>query len=197
MRLFVAIDPNVKVIASLTELVRRLAPLAPMRWVHPGNMHVTLKYIGEWEEGRLDDVVGALSQVRVAGRIKVSLAGLEFFPRYPAPRVFWVPVERTPALRQLKSSVDRELMKVGIPGDVSPYAPHLTLGRLRKGCDLTEMREAMEELPSREFGTLEPDSFAIYGSKVTPQGAVYSKIEEFPFLMRFPARQPASLARHL
>ena len=47
MRLFVALDLNTKVIANLTELVRRLAPMAPIHWVHPRNMHVTLKYIGD------------------------------------------------------------------------------------------------------------------------------------------------------
>lgn len=183
MRLFVALEPNTKVIANLTELVRRLAPMAPVRWVHPRNMHVTLKYIGEWDENRLDLVTDALGRVRITSKVKVPLAGLGFFPYAPSPRVFWVIAENTPPLRQLASSVDAQLSRLGIAPEVRPFVPHLTLGRLRGQCDLTEMNEAIEELPSREFGTIEPETFALYGSMLTQNGPVYRKVEEFPFLM--------------
>lgn len=183
MRLFAALEPNTKVIANLTELVRRLAPMAPVRWVHPRNMHVTLKYIGEWDEERLDLVTSALSRVRIASKVKVPLAGLGFFPYAHSPRVFWVIAENTPPLRQLASSVDAALARLGIAPEVRPYVPHLTLGRLGGKCDLTEMNEAIEELPSREFGAIEPETFALYGSMLTEGGPVHRKIEEFPFMM--------------
>lgn len=194
MRLFVALEPNTKVIANLTELVRRLAPMAPVRWVHPRNMHVTLKYIGEWSEDRLDLVIDALSRVRITSKVKVPLAGLGFFPYEHSPRVFWVIAENTPPLRQLASSVDSRLARLGIAPEVRPFVPHLTLGRLRGHCDLTEMNEAIEELPSREFGTIEPETFALYGSMLTEDGPVYRKIEEFPFIMPVSAELEPELA---
>ncbi len=197
MRLFVALDLNTKVIGNLTELVRRLAPIAPIRWVHPRNMHVTLKYIGEWNEDRLDDVIDALGQVRVTSKLKVSLAGLGFFPHARSPRVFWVIAENTPSLRKLASSVDTSLSRLGIAPEVRPYFPHLTLGRLPARCDLTEMHEAIEELPSRDFGYIEPESFTLYGSRLTPNGPIHTKIEEFPFLMRIPRSYSTRLARRV
>ncbi len=183
MRLFVALEPDPKVIANLTELVRRLAPMAPVRWVHPRNMHVTLKYVGEWDESRLDVVVDALSHVRINQRLKVSLAGLEFFPHGPSPRVFWVTAENTLPIRQLASSVDARLSRLGIPPEVRPFMPHLTLGRLPGQVDLTELHEAIEELPSRDFGNLEPEAFVLYGSTSTPSGTSYNKIKEFRYLL--------------
>lgn len=183
MRLFVALDLNTKVIANLTELVRRLAPMAPIHWVHPRNMHVTLKYIGEWDEDRLDEVVDTLSRVRIQAKVKVPLAGLGFFPYPRSPRVFWVIAENTPPLRQLASNVDSRLSRLGIAPEVRPYVPHLTLGRLRGECDLTEMHEAIEELPTRDFGAIEPESFSLYGSSLTESGPIHRKIEEFPYQM--------------
>lgn len=183
MRLFVALEPSPKVIQSLTELVRRLAPMAPVRWVHPRNMHLTLKYIGEWDESRLDQITGALGQVRIRQKFKVPLAGLDFFPRGPSPRVFWVTAENTPPLRQLASSVDTHLARLGIAPEVRPYMPHLTLGRLQGHVDLTELHEAIEELPSREFGSLDPDHFVLYGSTLTPDGPIHRRVQEFPFLL--------------
>ena len=197
MRLFVALEPNTKVIANLTELVRRLAPMAPVRWVHPRNMHVTLKYIGEWDEDRLDRVTSALSRVRIASKVKVPLAGLGFFPFAHSPRVFWVIAENTPPLRQLASSVDAALARLGIAPEVRPYVPHLTLGRLGGNCDLTEMNEAIEELPSRDFGAIEPETFALYGSMLTEGGPIHRKIEEFPFTMSVSGELEPELAlRH-
>ena len=197
MRLFVALDLNSKVVANVTELVKRLAPIAPIRWVHPQNMHVTLKYIGEWDESRLDEVIDALSRVRVTSKLKVTLAGLGFFPYGRSPRVFWVIAENTLPLRRLASTVDVCLSRLGIAQEVRAYFPHLTLGRLPAGCDLTEMHEAIEELPSREFGTLDPESFTLYGSKLTKDGPIYTKIEEFPFLMRVPASFSPRMERRL
>lgn len=197
MRLIVALDLNSKVIASLTELVQRLAPMAPVRWVHPRDMHITLKYIGKWDERRLDDVIGALDRVRVARRIKVSLQGLEFFPYARSPRVFWVPAENSPQLRQLASNVDSCLSRLGIAPEVRPFLPHLTLGRLQGKCDLTELHEAIEELPSRDFGEIMPETFSLYGSRLTKRGPFHSKIDEFPFLMRIPRGYEMRPARRL
>ena len=195
MRLFVALEPNSRAVTSLTELVRRLAPIAPICWVHPKNMHISLKYIGDWEEDRLDEVVDALNSVRFVGTLKFALAGLGFYPTAQDPRVFWVIAERTPSLLQLASRIDMALTRLGVAPEVRSYFPHLTLGRLPAGCDLTELHEAIEELPSRDFGFIEPDSFALYSSRRTPQGPVYTQIEEFPLLMRVPKVEAPRLAR--
>lgn len=194
MRLFVALEPNSRTVTALTELVRRLAPMAPMRWVHPSNMHVSLKYIGEWDERRLDEVIETLDRVRVPMRVTVRLAGLGFFPHGLSPRVFWVIAENSTALRQLASSVDTRLAALGIAPEVRPYVPHLTLGRLRAECNLTEMHEAIEELPTRDFGSFPVESFALYGSMLTRSGPVYRKIEEFQYHAPTAVVRPARLA---
>ena len=112
MRLFTALELNSKVIAHLTELLRRLSPYGGIRWVHPLNMHVTLKYIGEWPGERLEEVICACSEV------KLPSAGMGFFPDARSPRVFWVGAENIPALRKLASSVDTALQPLGIAPEV-------------------------------------------------------------------------------
>ncbi len=182
MRLIAAIELNSKVVANLTELVRRLRPVAPVRWVHPQNMHVSLKYIGEFPESRLDVLLRNLSDVRVTQPIAIPLAGLGYFPNADRPRVFWVGAENTAPLRQLASSVDAALAPLGVVPEVRPYQPHLTLGRVFEGEPLEELHNAVEDLPSREFGTLSPDRFTLFESTQTPAGPVYRRLAEFPFL---------------
>ena len=57
MRLLAALELNTKVITNLTELVRLLRPSGSIHWIHPQNMHGTLKYIFNWEVHRVDTVV--------------------------------------------------------------------------------------------------------------------------------------------
>lgn len=185
MRLFVALELNPKVVACLTELVRRLRPYAPLRWVNPQNMHLTLKYIGEWPVHRLDEVIRNLNEVKLPPSepvLNVPLAGLGFFPNTRSPRVFWAGAENTPALRQLASLVDAKLQPLGIAPEVRPYQPHLTLARLRENVNLDDLYRAIEDLPSREFGNLTPEQFVLFESTLTPSGPIYRKIAEFPFL---------------
>ena len=181
MRLFTALELNAKVVANLTELLRRLQPYAPIHWVHPQNMHVTLKYIGEWEVYRVDEVVSALSGVRGPASLNVPLAGMGFFPNARHPRVFWVGAENIPALRRLASNIDAQLQPLGIAPEVRPYFPHLTLGRIREGEALDDLHLAIEDLPTREFGTVSPDRFVLFESTPTNSGVIYRKVTEFPF----------------
>lgn len=181
MRLFVALELNSKVVMNLTELVRKLIPVAPVRWVHPQNMHVTLKYVGEWPPHRLDRVVRALSEVEASSPINVPLAGLGFFPSALNPRVFWVGAENTPALRQLASGVDAALAPLGVAPEVRPYMPHLTLGRMLESSGLDAMNRVIDELPSRDFGTISPDRFVLFESSGAGESSVYRKLAEFPF----------------
>ena len=185
MRLFVALELNPKIIANLTELVRRLRPYALLRWVHPQNMHVTLKYVGEWQVNRLDELIHNLSEVRLPPTepvLNVPLAGLGFFPNARSPRVFWAGAENTTALRQLHSKVDAALQPLGIAPEVRPFQPHLTLARIAEDDSLDDLYRAIEDLPTREFGLLNPDQFVLFESSVTPAGPIYRKVAEFTFV---------------
>jgi 2'-5' RNA ligase len=190
MRLFVALEPNSKVVANLTELIRRLGPVAPIQWVHPRNVHLPLKYIGDTPTKGVDAVIQALSTVEITTALSIPLAGLGFFPTVGEPRVFWVGAENTSALRQLATGVDTILQPLGVVPEVRPFQPHLTLGRVMEGHPLDDMRTMVEELPSREFGVISPDRFGLFGSTVTANGPEYSKLAEFPIAVPVAAPTP-------
>jgi 2'-5' RNA ligase len=190
MRLFVALEPNSKVVANLTELVRRLGPVSPIHWVHPRNMHLPLKYVGETPTKGVDAVINALSNVQVIAPLNIPLAGLGFFPTNGQARVFWVGAENTSGLRQLATGVDTILQPLGVVPEVRPFQPHLTLGRVMEGHSLDDMKTLVEELPSREFGVISPDRFGLFGTTVTSAGPEYSKLAEFPISAPVAATAP-------
>lgn len=126
-RLFVALPLPDTVKRSLEPLQRGLGDL---RWLAPDQQHVTLRFIGEVDNGRLEEIAQALALVE-GWPFELRLSGLGHFPPRGEPQVLWVGVEKSDALASLKRRVDRVLTAVGLPADSRRFAPHVTLGRAR------------------------------------------------------------------
>lgn len=179
MRLFTAVDPSPEVHQNLVRLLERLRPEARLRWTRPDNLHLTLKFIGEYPEGNLPQLEAGLRAVEWPGPFEVRLRGSGFFPNERAPRVFWVGVEAGPKLGALADRIDKALTGLGILAERRPYSPHLTLARIEDRAPLERLREAIKALDSGEIGTFRPDRFYLYRSQPGPGGSVYSRIGEF------------------
>ena len=193
MRFFVALQLSPKVTTSLSDLIRRLEPCSGLHWVSPRNMHLTLKYIGEWPSEKTEEIIKCLNEIRMPLRemiLNIPLAGLGFFPNSHQPKVFWAGAENTPGLRQLASVIDSALQSVGVAPAVRPYQPHLTLARINDDALMDGLLRAIEDLPSREFGVISPDRFGLFESNLTENGSSYRKIAEFPFLKQSVDKSP-------
>ncbi len=86
IRSFVAIDLDPLVLDALQRLQAELARVrADVRWVRPTGMHVTLKFLGPVEPGRLEQARAALQRVEQL-KEPVGAIGLQI-QEIPAPRV--------------------------------------------------------------------------------------------------------------
>jgi 2'-5' RNA ligase len=183
MRLFAGLDLPPGTVHSLEELMDRLRPLARIHWSPPANLHITIKFIGEWPEARVDELKTALSAVEPRVPVAIHVHRVGFFPNPHAPRVFWCGIE-APGLAALAASADRATAALGIPAETRPFSPHLTLARIKERIDLQPLREAIAGLPSLDFGRFEAVSFFLYRSTLRPAGSVYTKLAEFPLSIR-------------
>jgi 2'-5' RNA ligase len=142
MRLFVALTlpPEVRREAGRRiEAERRKLPRA--RWVHADNLHLTLVFLGEVEEGRVAALSTALTAAFGAHPPPtLQIVGAGTFPppsrRGRPPRVAWIGVScatGVEALRALHRDVSAAVQgAVDVTLDDRPYAPHLTLARPRE-----------------------------------------------------------------
>ena len=131
MRLFVALNLPKKERARIYRACKVLRECElPVRWVDPEHYHVTLKFLGEVREDRMEGVQDALNHVASA-TVKLDLAveGFGAFPTIRRPQVIWVGIEPSPALRCLKQDVEWALMACGFDRETRAFHPHLTLGR--------------------------------------------------------------------
>ena len=179
MRLFAGVDIPDEVKAALNSLLTRLRPLAKLSWSRPENLHITTQFIGEWPEERLDEMKAALASVPWSGGIEIAIKGLGWFPDARRPRVFWAGVDGGEALQKLARATSQAIEKVGVAIGDRPYAPHLTLARMRDPVPLDTLHKAIEALPSGcgfDFGAFRAECFHLYLSA----GGKYTKLTTFP-----------------
>ena len=83
------------------------------RWVDPANYHITLRFIGDIDEGLARDIVQALGDRRPREPIEVTLDGLAAFGG-SKPRSVHARAKATPALADLHAEQERLVERVGL-----------------------------------------------------------------------------------
>ena len=181
MRLFTGLDLPPAVVRNLEDLLDGLRPAARIQWSPPTNLHITTKFIGEFPEARLRELIDALGSVGSGSPIAVRIARVGFFPNPHSPRVFWCGIE-APGLPDLASATEEATAALGILREERAFSPHLTLARIKERLDLQPLREKIAALPSLEFGSFEASRFFLYRSQLRSGGSVYTKLAEFPLV---------------
>lgn len=134
MRLFVAIDLPEQIRERAAKIKKELAKgVAGVKWVEDHNLHITLKFLGEVEDSRLDEVTSAIGRaVADENKFTLNLGTVGCFPGYRRPRVIWLGLTgETGQIHKIGEALDRFLADLGIPFEKN-RKPHLTLGRVRE-----------------------------------------------------------------
>ena len=187
MRLFVALEIPSKVRDNLAALISELravdaaASKNKARWVRAENLHVTLKFIGNVDAGKLDAIRAASSEVSSGGAVELCFRGLGFFPNEKRPRVLWAGIVASPNLAPLAAGLNTRLEKLGIPRETREFAPHLTLARFDPPGVSESLRAAARENAAREFGAVRTGEFHLFESKTRPTGAEYLRLSSLSF----------------
>ena len=173
-RLFVAIRPP-REIRDL--ILRTMGGISGARWQSDDQLHLTIRFIGEVDRHLADDVHAALGGVHHP-RFEIALNGIGAFDRRGQAEAVWAGVAPHAPLETLHKKVDQAIARVGIEPEQRAYLPHITLARLKRGSGpIGNLLEQSGGLTSAPFSV---DHFALFESKLTPDGAVYSIVERYP-----------------
>lgn len=183
VRAFVAVKINEDTIKALGEIIGELKEShADVRWVHPENIHVTLKFLGNIETGKIDSIKQGLSRAAKGFSpfsLKVKGVGAIPNPRYP--RVVYVGLtEENQNLKTLAAAVESELEFLGFAPEKREFLPHLTIGRVKSFRAKTMLMMKMREFHSREIGSILVEDFYLMKSELNPGGAIYLDIARIP-----------------
>lgn len=181
MRLFVAVHLPEEIRERLGTVQDRLRlAQGDVSWVKPGNLHITVKFLGETEPKRLDRIRSALADAAQGTAVfAAEVAGVGTFGGR-IPRVVWVGVRggATP-LVALARAVEDALAGVGIAKEKRGFTAHFTLGRVRSPRNLEALLEALRAEPVEGFGTVRVDQFSLMESELNPSGSIYTVRERF------------------
>ena len=182
MRLFIAIQIPEDIRAALGALIRELRGLAPhAKWVRAENLHVTLKFLGYAEAGKLAAVQTALAAVRSEQAVQLEFRGLGFFPNEKRPRVFWSGMEATSNLKTLAADVDQTMHGLGFPLEERPFVPHLTLARFEPPGISGKLLDAIHARMRESFGSLTTTEIHLIESTLKRTGAEYTTVQTVRF----------------
>lgn len=148
-----------------------------VRWVRPEGLHITLKFLGNVPEERLQAIKEAM-ETALSGLapFEVRVKGVGAFPSLRNPRVLWVGVEDEEGkLKGVFKALEKALQKLGFPREERPFSPHLTLGRVKGRGDFSFL-----EGSGFDFGPLLVKEVILFKSDLKPEGAEYTPLYAVP-----------------
>jgi RNA 2',3'-cyclic 3'-phosphodiesterase len=183
MRLFTAIDLPADVLVRLERLLTALRPEALIKWSPLDNLHVTVKFIGEWPESRLEELNEVLSTLAPREPFAIELKQLGWFPNERSPRVLWVGIQGgNPLLELVHETEERLQATLGIKKEDRPFVPHLTVARIKNPVPLRRLRHRVEEMQPAALGSFMAAHFALFRSDPGSNASIYRKLREYRFI---------------
>lgn len=183
IRSFIAIDLPQKTRENLAAIQDQLRQSqAGVRWVKPGSIHLTLKFLGNILPEQVDAIAAAVAQlVRDEPPITLCAAGLGAFPSPRKPRVIWVGLRgEVDRLANIQAGLEKALEPLGFDRETRGFHPHLTIGRVKDRRRLQSLIEAMSTLELPEFNSFDGNEIILYKSDLRPTGAIYTKLHRMP-----------------
>ncbi|MEX0980339.1 MAG: RNA 2',3'-cyclic phosphodiesterase [Gemmatimonadota bacterium] len=179
MRLFIALNLPAK---ERERIYKAAAPIReselPVGWIEPDRFHLTLKFLGEVRPEMVPAVEEVLDRVADGTRpFPLKIEGFGAFPTIRRPKVLWIGVEASPALRCLKQDLEWALTERGFDRETRAFHPHITLGRADAEVGAGAFRGLDSLAASLKFrGELEVERLDLMRSHLSREGARYTVV---------------------
>jgi len=150
-----------------------------VKWVDPGGIHLTLKFLGNIPSKRITEITEAIKEAAQGiSPFHLEISGLGAFPSLRQARVLWVGIGgEVDELSRLQQNIDSALAALGFAKEERSFVPHLTLARIRQGASPPERRSFGELVGSTIFEDkyhVEVEAINLMRSQLTPAGAIYT-----------------------
>ena len=176
VRTFIAVIIPDHIRQAIADFQGRLKSVGgDIRWVRPGSMHITLKFLGDVRESMINPVGDAVEKaIRGQAGFDITVSGTGCFPNIRRPKVLWVGIgEGANVLTGIVEGIESALEGLGFAREKRPYSAHLTLGRVRSPQGVEKTVAAMQQ-NIFSAGSYPADRVCVMKSELKPSGSVYS-----------------------
>lgn len=154
---------------------------APIKWVNPANLHLTLKFLGNVPEEQVGEIKERLAD---AGKgissfiLKATEIGV--FPNEKRPRVLWLGFsEASEQIQKLVGNIEHQLQKSGFKPGGRKFTPHLTIGRIRPHGKKSSISQIIQNEKNVSCDSIGVKCFHLIKSDLKPSGSVYTVLNTF------------------
>ncbi len=183
IRSFIAINLPEEVKAGLAQLQAQLksGKPPPVKWVDPYGIHLTLKFLGNVNVDMIGKITKTMEEAAQGiPPFHLNVKDLGAFPNLGRVQVVWVGINgEVNKLSQLHQRIESNLAPLGFTPESRPFAPHLTLARLRDQASPDERQRFGQLIAGIKFEalyTIKVDSINLMRSQLTREGAIYNQI---------------------
>lgn len=173
-RLFTALDIPEDIRQTLAML---RGGLPGARWIDPENYHLTLRFIGDVDDGVAREVEWLLGKVQRRS-FDIRLESVTVFGGR-RPRAIIATAATNRALLELQAEHERLMRRVGLEPEGRKFTPHVTLARLRD----TSSHQAADYLSARGHFRTAPfpvTGFVLYSARASVGGGPYVVEADYP-----------------
>src|SRR5438552_716438 len=178
LRTFMAIDLGKPIRDRLVSLQERLGQSgAPVKWVEPENLHVTLLFLGEVEDRDLPAVCRAVADAcREQAPFSISVETVGCFGNPRRPRTLWIGVSvGAQEVCAIHDTLEPPLLDLGCyRREERKYTPHITIGRVRTDRPNPALAAALAKLAGWQAGQTLVREILVLSSELTPEGPIYT-----------------------
>lgn len=183
LRAFIAIEIPLEIhqaIEKKTAPIRAALDSSLVRWVPSGNIHLTLKFLGDVSPASIEMLSQMLSlEVNQHQAFELEFRELGAFPNPRRPRVIWIGIQAPAMLETLQHGIEAASATLGYPDEKRPFSPHLTIGRVKQNVDsagIQKIRIALEETQVGSLGNAHVTAVHLFKSDLKTTGAVYTRL---------------------
>lgn len=180
LRTFVALElPETSIAEISTHLIRwQAAHPRHANWVKPQNLHITLLFIGDVEQGSLKQLCACLAEhCAQYDPPRLILEGYELFPA-SRPRLLWAKLKAEDrSIFSFPKALIPKLEDLGLEPDRKNLKLHTTLARIKQAFSPEQEREFLATRLSAESFSCE--RITLYRSELKPDGPLYSVIDQY------------------
>ncbi len=169
IRLFVALDLPAEL---KTHLAMLAGGIPGAKWVPPENYHLTLRFIGEVENWRAQEVDDALANIR-ARPFELALTGAGLFEKAGRVQSIYISAARNESLGFLACKIETALQRIGLQPERKKFTPHVTLARTDKAAP-EKLISWVQAHNLFRAAPLMVEHFTLFSSQLGKQNSVYT-----------------------
>ncbi|MCD4679163.1 MAG: RNA 2',3'-cyclic phosphodiesterase [Bacteroidales bacterium] len=152
-------------------------------WANPDNVHITIKFLGDTEEGNINRINEVLENcAKEIDPFDIHIENVGIFGSSYDPKIIWFGIKENNALLDLSENILNGLDLIGFKRDRQNFRPHLTVGRVKKINNRKNFQKRINHFKGLKIQNSRIDSFALYESILKPTGAEHFVIRRFPLI---------------